>query len=358
MKKIPATIFTGFLGAGKTSIIRNLIMNNEGKKLAFLINEFGDLGIDKEMLTGCGMPDCTEEDIVELSNGCICCTVADDFLPTMEQILAKEPKPDHIIIETSGLALPKPLVKAFEWPTVKHQTTVDGVVAIVDSKALSEGKFAHNEELVQKQREDDENLDHVNSLHEVFNDQLVCADVVVLNKADLLEDSEVENLKNKLQDELRDGVNFVVSKDSSVDAKVLLGLNFASEDTIDEKLTKHEEHHHHHDHDHDDHDHHHHNHDHDHDDFESFTIEVGEVKDSDELQSKIISAVKECDILRVKGFIYNSEKERREVIQGVGPRFNRYFDREWKDSDKKTTTLVIIGKAHLDQEKITSIIKG
>lgn len=357
MKKIPATIFTGFLGAGKTSIIRNLIMNNQGKKLAFLINEFGDLGIDKEMLTGCGMPDCTEEDIVELSNGCICCTVADDFLPTMEQILAKEPKPDHIIIETSGLALPKPLVKAFEWPTVKHQTTVDGVVAIVDSKALIEGKFAHNEDLVQKQREDDESIDHVNSLHEVFNDQLVCADVVVLNKADLLNDEEIETLKNRLKSEMREGVKFIVSKDSTVDGNVLLGLNLASEQNIDERKTLHDKHHddhHHHDHDDD----HHHHHEHDHDDFESFTLCLGEIKDSNQLQDKIIKAVKECDILRVKGFIYNSEKDRREVIQGVGPRFNRYFDREWNDNDNKTTTLVIIGKAHLDQDKITSIIKG
>ena len=195
MNKIPATVITGFLGAGKTSIIRHMIENNNNKKLAFLINEFGDLGIDREVLLGCGMEYCQEEDIVELSNGCICCTVADDFLPTMEKLLDRENPPQHILIETSGLALPKPLVKAFDWPSVKSRATVDGVITVVDSKALSEGKFASDEQMVQKQRQEDESLDHENPLHEVFADQLLCADVVIMNKIDLLEESEIKKIK-------------------------------------------------------------------------------------------------------------------------------------------------------------------
>ena len=196
-QKIPATVITGFLGAGKTSLIRNMIEQSAGKRLAFLINEFGDLGIDREMLLGCGIEGCTEDNIVELANGCICCTVADDFLPSMQALLDRDEKPDHILIETSGLALPKPLVKAFNWPEIRAQVTVDGVITVVDSKAVAEGRFADDEAAVQAQREADDNLDHDNPLEEVFEDQLLCADMVVLNKADLMEPERRAALLNQ-----------------------------------------------------------------------------------------------------------------------------------------------------------------
>ena len=103
--KIPATVITGFLGAGKTTLIRNLLATANGKRIALIINEFGDLGVDGDVLKGCGDETCTEDDIVELTNGCICCTVADDFIPTITQLMNRENRPDHIVIETSGLAL-------------------------------------------------------------------------------------------------------------------------------------------------------------------------------------------------------------------------------------------------------------
>src|SRR4029077_4984421 len=131
--RLPATIVTGFLGAGKTSLIRHLIETASGKRLAFVINEFGERGIDRELILGCGLQDCGEEDIVELANGCICCTVADDFLPTMRILLSRKVRPDHILIETSGLALPKPLLKAFDWPEIRSRITVDGVIALADA---------------------------------------------------------------------------------------------------------------------------------------------------------------------------------------------------------------------------------
>lgn len=342
MNKIPATVITGFLGAGKTSIIRHMIENNNNKKLAFLINEFGDLGIDREVLLGCGMEDCQEEDIVELSNGCICCTVADDFLPTMEKLLDRENPPQHILIETSGLALPKPLVKAFDWPSVKSRATVDGVITVVDSKALSEGKFASDEQMVQKQRQEDESLDHENPLHEVFADQLLCADVVIMNKIDLLEESEIKKIKLELKSQVRDGVSFIESSNASVSSDAILGLGFASEETINERKT-HQEHHHH--------------DEHDHDEFNSFTVELGEVKNIDKLEKDLLSVVKKYNILRVKGFIYNSEKTMRQVIQGVGPRFTKYFDRPWNDNEIKSTRLVIIGLHNINPEQVASELK-
>src|SRR5258708_9006386 len=144
MRKITATIVTGFLGAGKTSLIRHLIDHADGRRLALVINEFGELGIDRELLLGCGIADCRAEDVVELANGCICCTVADDFLPTLQGLLDRAEPPDHIVIETSGLALPQPLVQAFNWPEVKSRVSVDGVVVVIDAAAVAAGRLAHD----------------------------------------------------------------------------------------------------------------------------------------------------------------------------------------------------------------------
>ena len=181
--KIPATVVTGFLGAGKTTLIRHMLENANGKRIALVINEFGDLGVDGEILKGCGDALCRDEDIMELSNGCICCTVADDFVPTMEKLLAREDRPDHIVIETSGLALPQPLVQAFNWPEIRTQVTVDGVVTVVDGRAVSDGRFAHDTDAVDRQRAADEELDHETPLSELFEDQIACADMIVVNRA-------------------------------------------------------------------------------------------------------------------------------------------------------------------------------
>ena len=343
-KKIPATVITGFLGAGKTSLIRHMIENANGKKLAFLINEFGDLGIDREMLLGCGIEGCTEDDIVELANGCICCTVADDFLPAMEKILDRDDKPDHILIETSGLALPKPLVKAFNWPEIRAQVTVDGVITVVDTKAVSEGRFANDEDAIQAIREADNELDHDNPLEEVFEDQLQCADMVILNKADLLSDDEIYIIEKKLRSSLRDGVNFIHSANAKVDIAILLGIDAAAEDDLDARYSHHE------------------NadgeHIHDHDEFISTTIKLGQIIDADKLQAGLIKIVKQHDILRIKGFLYRPNVERREVIQAVGPRFNRYFDRKWLDGEVKQSNIVVITTHSSDMTAIIEAIES
>ncbi|RUW70340.1 cobalamin biosynthesis protein CobW, partial [Mesorhizobium sp. M1E.F.Ca.ET.063.01.1.1] len=182
VSRVPCTVVTGFLGAGKTTLIRNLLENAKGKRLAIIVNEFGDVGIDGEILKGCGIDTCPEENIVELANGCICCTVADDFIPALDQILSLNPKVDHILIETSGLALPKPLVQAFQWPSVKSRVTVDGVVAVVDGLALADGRVASDMDALQAQRAADDSLDHDDPVKEVFEDQIACADLIILSK--------------------------------------------------------------------------------------------------------------------------------------------------------------------------------
>ena len=283
--KIPATVVTGFLGAGKTTLIRHMLQNAKGKRIALIINEFGDLGVDGDILKGCGDDTCTPDDIMELSNGCICCTVADDFIPTIKSLLERDNKPDHIVIETSGLALPQPLIRAFNWPEISTKVTVDGVITVVDGKAVQEGRFAHDIEAVDNQRKLDENLDHETPLSELYEDQIACADMIIINKADLLSADESTALVAKLKSESRKGVQVVKASMGALPVDVLLGQGIGAEDDLD---ARHEVHHHHHHDDDDDHgdhpegeDHHHdHEHTHGHDDeFESFVVERAEITD-------------------------------------------------------------------------------
>ncbi|GJM00900.1 MAG: cobalamin biosynthesis protein CobW [Methyloligella sp.] len=342
--KIPVTVITGFLGAGKTTLIRNLIESANGKRLALIINEFGDVGVDGEVLKSCGDENCTEDDIVELANGCICCTVAEDFIPTMEKLLSRDQRPDHIIIETSGLALPQPLVRAFNWPEIKTEVTVDGVVTIVDAPAVSEGRFAANEHQVQAQREQDEALDHETPLGELFEDQVNCADLIVLSKTDLIDDQAITNVKALVSKETRDGVQMVQSQKGKLPLNVLLGLDMKAED--DNRMSHHERHHaaqgddiHHH-------------HHHDHDDFESFSIAFETIDDVEGFKAKLVETIKTHDILRLKGFVSVKDKDMRLQIQAVGPRLDAYYDKPWNMEETRTSNLVVIGQAGMDREQI------
>ena len=348
ISKIPATIITGFLGAGKTTLIRHMLQNAQGRRIALIINEFGDLGVDGDILKGCGDETCREEDVMELSNGCICCTVADDFIPTMEKLLAREDRPDHIVIETSGLALPQPLVRAFNWPGISTQVTVDGVVTVVDGKAVTEGRFAHSVAAVDAQRQLDENLDHETPLSELFEDQIACADMIVVNKTDLLEGAEAEALVGTLRDSSRSGVQVVTTSMGKLPVDVLLGQGIGAEGDLD---SRHELHHHHHDHS-DEHD-----HDHDHDAFESFVVTLGEITDPKAFSDQVSTIISAHDILRLKGFAAVSGKPMRLTLQAVGPRVETYFDQPFSDVER-ATRLVVIGQAGFDQAAIEAALKS
>jgi len=352
--KIPATVVTGFLGAGKTTLIRHMLQNAQGKRIALIINEFGDLGVDGDILKGCGVETCTADDIVELSNGCICCTVADDFIPTMEQLLARDPQPDHIVIETSGLALPQPLIRAFNWPGISTKVTVDGVITVVDGRAVHDGQFAHNVAAVDAQRAQDENLDHETPLSELFEDQIAAADMIVINKSDLLEPAEVEALLARLKSESRIGVQVVKASMGALPVDVLLGQGIGAETDLE---SRHEIHHHHHHHDdegdHDDHDH---EHEHGHDEFESFIVIRGEVSDAPSFKAQVADVIRAHNILRLKGFVAIENKPMRMTLQAVGPRVDSYFDQPF--AGPRETKLVVIGEAGLDQEAITKALQA
>ncbi len=351
-QKIPATIVTGFLGAGKTTLIRHMLQNANGRRIALIINEFGDLGVDGDILKGCGEETCREEDVVELSNGCICCTVADDFIPTLEKLLARENRPDHIVIETSGLALPQPLVRAFNWPEISTKVTVDGVVTVVDGKAVLEGRFAHNVAAVDAQRAQDENLDHETPLSELFEDQVTCADMIVINKTDLLNDAESDRLVASLSADSRKGVHVVRTSMGALPVEVLLGQGIGAEADLG---SRHEIHHHHHHDDDDDAedqteaDHH---HDHDHDEFESFVVTLPEITDPLAFAEMVANTIRQHDILRLKGFAAVAGKPMRMTVQAVGPRIDTYFDRPFTANEPRETRLVVIGQAGLDRVAI------
>jgi cobalamin biosynthesis protein CobW len=341
VRKIPTTVVTGFLGAGKTSLIRHLLETANGRRLALIINEFGDLGVDGEILKGCGIEGCREDDVLELANGCICCTVAEDFVPTMERLLDRPDPPDHIVIETSGLALPKPLVKAFNWPEIRTRVTVDGVIAVIDGAAVADRRFAPDPEAVQAQREADEALDHDSPLEEVFEDQLACADLVVLNKTDLLDETELTRVREEVGMQLRPEVKLLPIAHGRVPAAVLLGLGAAAEDDLDARPSHHDG-----------------LDDHDHDDFVSFSLDLGTVSSPDALLSRLAPVIARHDILRVKGFAEVSGKDMRLVVQGVGTRLQHYYDRDWRADERRGTRLVIIAQQGLDQAAVTASLIG
>jgi cobalamin biosynthesis protein CobW len=340
MSKIPVTVITGFLGAGKTTLIRHLLGHAKGKRLALVINEFGDLGVDKEVLAACGEETCREEDMIELSNGCICCTVADDFIPTMETLLGRAERPDHIIIETSGLALPQPLIRAFNWPEIKSQVTVDGVVTVVDAAALSEGRFAADEAAVVTQRAADKMLDHATPLGELFRDQLVAADLLVINKTDLISDTALADVEASLRAEMRPGTGLIRARNGHVDVAALLGLGLSSEDHLEGRDSAHELEHG--------------GEGHEHDDFDSFSITLPSDITRETLLTTIEAAIREHDVLRLKGFAALAGSDARLAIQAVGPRINAWFDRPWKPGEARETGLVVIGESPLDRAAISA----
>jgi cobalamin biosynthesis protein CobW len=340
--RIPATIITGFLGAGKTTLLRHVIENAGTRRLAIIVNEFGSVGVDGETLRSCGLKNCPEENIVELSNGCLCCTVAEDFIPTMQALIERPEPPEHILIETSGLALPKPLVKAFDWPDIRSRLTVDGVIAVVDAPAVAEGRFADDPEAIARQREADPSVEHDNPLSEVYEDQLMAADLIVLNKTDLIEEAVSQKLKSEVASIVPRAVKVVAARQGKVDAAVLLGLHAAAEDDLAARPSHHDAE----------------DLQHEHDDFESFVVMLPEIDNPDALITRLKSVAEEHDVLRMKGFIAVAGKPLRLAVQGVGTRFNSVFDRPWPNGGERNGHVVVIGETGLDRAAIAEGIKG
>ena len=340
-RKVPVTIITGFLGAGKTTLVRHVLGNAEGRRLALIVNEFGDVGVDGAILRSCGIESCPEENIVELTNGCICCTVADDFIPALEALLSRVPQPEHIIIETSGLALPKPLVKAFEWPDIRSRVTVDGVVTVVDGPAVLAGRFADDPEKIAAQRSADPSVDHENPLEEVYEDQLLCADLVVLNKTDLMDAREAATVADAIKAGIPRAIKLIATREGKVPVGVLLGLSAAAEDDLAARPSHHDN-----------------EEGHDHDDFESFIVDVPELASPADLVARAKDIASMHDVLRVKGFAAVDGKPMRLLLQGVGQRVDSRYERAWAIGEKRIGRMVVIGQKGLDREAIRRTLSG
>ena len=338
--KTPVTIVTGFLGSGKTTLIRHLLAHVHGRRLALIINEFGDVGIDGDILKSCGATSCPEENIVELTNGCICCTVADDFAPAIAALLARDPRPEHIVIETSGLALPKPLVKAFDWPELRANLTVDGVIAVVDASAVAEGRFADDPEEIARQRIADPSLDHDNPLEEVYEDQLLCADMIVLNKTDLLSAAALASVRADIARAIPRAVKIVETSEGRIDPAVLLGLGAAVEDDLARRPSHHDA-----------------EEGHDHDDFDTFVVELPAILDPADFVARLADVAGEHEVLRMKGFLDVAGKPMRLLVQGVGQRFRREFDRPWRRDETRCGRLVVIGEKGVDKQAIAAALR-
>ena len=339
LTKTPVTVITGFLGAGKTTLIRHLMLNPQGKRLAVLVNEFGTMGVDGEILKSCADENCPVENIMELSNGCICCTVADDFIPTLERLMAMPVRPDHILIETSGLALPKPLLKAFDWPAIRSRITVDGVIALADAEAVAAGRFAPDEAAVQAQRQADESLDHETPLSEVFEDQIACADIVLLSKADLAGDAGLAAARAVIEAETPRKLPILPLTDGVIDPRVILGLGAAAEDDLDARPSHHDG-----------------ADDHEHDDFDSVVIDLAEIADPADLAERIARLAREQNILRIKGHVAVTGKPMRLLVQAVGERVRHQYDRPWGDAPRASRLVVIAEHDDIDEAAIRAVL--
>lgn len=330
MHKIPVTVITGFLGAGKTTLIRHLLQNNQQRRIAILVNEFGEVGIDGELLRDCHICDKNDNlknNIVELTNGCLCCTVQEEFFPTMQRLLERRKEIDCVLIETSGLALPQPLVQAFRWPEIRNSATVDGVVTVVDAQALASGTLVKDLAALEAQRQADPNLEHETPIKELFESQLACADLVLLTKIDLIETFQLHQIKKWLKKELRPGVKVVDCDNGKINPDVLLGFNAAVEDN----LGSHPSHHDQEDHAHDD-------------DINSVRVILNQEFEPKHLVNQLQKIVETHEIYRIKGFVNVSSKPMRLVLQGVGNRFDIFYDRPWRLNELRQTKLVFIGR--------------
>ena len=342
-KRLPVTVITGFLGAGKTTVLRHLLTRG-GQRLAVMVNEFGSVGLDGDLIRSCGF--CPEEDVegrlVELNNGCLCCTVQDDFLPTMETLLERADQLDGIVVETSGLALPRPLLQALDWPAIRSRVHVNGVVTLVDGEALAAGSPVADADALERQRAEDPSLDHLTAIDELFEDQLQAADLVLISRADCMDASAIAEVQGRIKNKVRAGTALLPVSHGEVETSVVLGL--------DHKPT-------HHTHDHNEHEH----HDHSHVEMVGSNVRVEGALDRQALEKLLPNLVSDHQVVRLKGRVWLPGKTLPLQIQMVGPRLNSWFEaapsHAWRPDEGCGADLVVLALSNVAFSAVESSLQ-